>query len=267
MFSRGREIGEFVERVDRADVDRARIADEQKRTKPLRAIVGDDARDLAGIEAVQRIRRQDAQRSVSEPRDFERSRDASVRRARRVPDEPFGTEESVFADGRPERARARDQHGQEVRRRRPDGDDAAGFRRHAEEIAKPADDLSFYIDGSVIASSNVRIHRSGKQFGERARRRSAAVDPSEETRVNVAGRVRQYVADELAVHVVERRGVERHRRTQPFANVLRHLLPDGPLAHVLEVVDGVVERGMTQRTKRVPVLRIEDEGTLHSRKR
>jgi hypothetical protein len=48
----------------------------------------------------------------------------------------------------------------------------------------------------------------------------------------------------------------RHRRVQTLEDRLRHFLPRGTFAYAFDVIQRVVQRGMTEFPKRRPVRRV-----------
>ncbi len=174
-----REIGQLVERIDCADVDRARISHDEKRAQSRGAIARDRLRNGVRLRAMVVIHGQHAQIRRAQARIFKRFAYASVRRSGRVADELRGVlVESAFAHVVPECARARDQHRRKVCGRRADDEQSACALRPAEEIAKPCDDLPFDVNRTVIAPADVRIHHRRKHVGQRAGRRSRCRAPS-----------------------------------------------------------------------------------------
>ena len=82
-----RDVGEPVERVDGAGVDRARGADDQKRPEARRAVGGDGAAKIAHFHRAPLVGRNEAQMARAEPRKLHRLAHAIMRFARRIGDE------------------------------------------------------------------------------------------------------------------------------------------------------------------------------------
>jgi len=151
----------------------------------------------------------------------------------------------------------RHQHRHQIRHRCAGNENAARRFREAEHLARPFDDLTFNLKRNMVAAAEIGIEPGRQHFRQHADRTAAAVHPSHESGMNVAGRIRQDEIGELAVDFAELRGLPRKLRVKPRANFVRYRLPDRPIPDVGGVIDHVIEHAMTQRADLIPVLRIE----------
>src|SRR5205085_4117577 len=87
--------------------------------------------------------------------------------------------------------------------------------------------------------------------------RAAAMHPSHETRVNIAGCIRDDEVGEFPIYFVEIGRLTWKVVAKTCANAIRYRLPDRALPDVGDVVDHIIEHAMTLRANSVPVLRIE----------
>ena len=148
----------------------------------------------------------------------------------------------MLTDVRSERVRSSRKQCDEIRARTAGGQNAARTGGKSENFAGPRDDRALDIDGGVLSSADVTVHRCRQKFGQGARRRAGSVHPTEKSRVNVAGRIGRDRFAEFAVDVVERRGFARECCGDPFAHVDGNRPPRRALAHALQTVDRVVDR-------------------------
>ena len=194
---RGRDVGERVERVDRAGVDGARRADEQRRQGAARAIGGDRRAQRGRVEPAS-LERHLAHRTAAEAEELQRAPHAAMRLGRHVGDEPRGAGEAVATDvvaGRRQRAAASAGEADDRRGGRAAGEQAGARRvREADELGQPAHHRALEVDVGVIAGDDARVHRGCRQRSHDAGGGRRRVDPAEEGRVAVAHRVRQDIA-------------------------------------------------------------------------
>ena len=229
---RGRDIGERVERVDRAGVDGAGRADEQRRQGAARAIGGDRRAQRGRVEPAS-LERHLAHRTTAEAKQLQGAPHAAVGLGRHVGDELRGAGEAVTADvmaGRRQRATASARQADD-RRGGPAAGEQAGARRvrEAHELGQPAHHRTLEVDVGVIAGDNARVHRGRRQRSHDAGGGRRRVDPAEEGRVAVAHGVRQDIAQRGRDQVVQRRRLLRQRQVeQLFAQGVGERLPDRP---------------------------------------
>ena len=70
--------------------------------------------------------------------------------------------------------------------------------RETEHLAHPFDDLALDLDRHVIASAEIGVQPGRQHFRQHADRGAAAMHPSHEARMNVAGRIGNDEIGELA---------------------------------------------------------------------
>jgi hypothetical protein len=251
---RGRDIGKLVERVDRAGVDGAGGADEQRRQGAVGAIRGDRCAQRGRVEPAS-LERHVAHRATPEAKELQGAPHAAVRLGRNVGDELRGSGEAVPTDivaacGQRAAARARKA---DDRRRGPAAGEQAGARRvrEAHELGQPAHHRALEVDVGMIASDDARVHRGRRQRSDDAGGGGRRVDPAEERRVAVAHGVWQHIAQRGRDQVVQRcRLLRKGQAEQLFAQTVGERLPDRLRGQRVEVVgDAVRERvcGVAER--------------------
>ena len=184
-------VGELRERIDRAGVDGAGVAHQDRGKQAVAPVGGDrlleeiqpDAEGLVG-------------RNLSElPRpDSQQVRglvDAGVDLVRGVDGQPRAVRsgQSVLPDvaGRLRPPR----HGEsgEVRHGPARDEDALGRRRKPEHLGEPPDDATFDVRRGVIAAPAVRVHAGSQEVREDADGIRRRVDEAVEARMGVAHRI------------------------------------------------------------------------------
>ena len=98
------------------------------------------------------------------------------------------------------------------------------------------------------------------EIAERAGEVARAHVPGPEARMDVAHRVGHHVGGDFAPDVRERLRMAGERRFESRKDVPGHLTPDGALADVAQIGDGVVQNQACDRKRLVPIRRIEAFG-------
>ena len=98
------------------------------------------------------------------------------------------------------------------------------------------------------------------EIAERAGEIARAHVPGPEARMDVAHRVGHHVGCDFAPDVGERLRMAGDRRFESRKDVPGHLPPDGTLADVAQIGDGVVENQACDSKRLVPILGIEALG-------
>jgi len=229
---RGRDIGERVERVDRAGVDGAGRADEQRRQGPARTIGGDRRAQRGRVEPAS-LERHLTHRTTAEAKELQGAPHAAMGLGRHVGDEPRGADEAVATDVTADprqRATARARKADD-RRGGPAAGEQAGSRRvrKADELGQPAHHRTLEVDIGMIAKDDARVHRGCRQRSHDAGGGRRRIDPAEEGRVAVAHGVRQHIAQLGRDQVVQRCRVLRQGQAEQLcAQGVGERLPDRP---------------------------------------
>ena len=240
----GRDVGERVERVDRAGIDGAGRADEQSRQRPARAIGGDRLAQRRRVEPAS-LERHLTHRAAADAEELQSPPHAAVSLGRHVGDEPRRSGQAVATDvmaGRRQRAiasarEADDRRGGPAAREQA----GAGRVREAHELGQPAHHRALEVDVGVIAGDDARVHRGGRQRRHDPGGRRRRVDPAEERRVAVAHGVRQDVAQRRGDQVVQCcRALGKRHVEQPLAQLVGKRLPDRPRGQGGEVLGHAV---------------------------
>ena len=228
---RGRDIGESVERVDRAGVDGAGRADQQCRQDAARTIGGDRRAQRGRVEPAS-LEWHPAHRTAANAKELQGAPHARVGLGRHVGGELGSAGEAVATDvmaGRRQRAIASAREADD-RRGGPAAREQAGARRvrEAHELCQPAHHRALEVDVGVIARDDARVHRGCGQRSHDASGGRRRVDPAEEGRVAVAHGVRQDIAQRGRDQVVQRRRVLRQGQFEQLsAQGIGKRLPDG----------------------------------------
>ena len=152
---------------------------------------------------------------------------------------------------------SRDRESEHVRHRAADDEDAARVGRKTGELREPRDHLMFDERRRVIEAGHVRIERRREHVREHRQRHAAPLNPSPETGMDVAVRIRQHALGELAIRGVRAFAARRQRLVKRRANLIRHRPPRRPLTNRREVVDHVVDHLVRERAECVPVGGVE----------
>ena len=156
-----------------------------------------------------------------------------------------------------ERSRARYQHRHEVRHRGAGDEKSAGPRWKAEPLACPFRDLALHFNRHVVAPAKIGVEAGCQHLRQHADRRAAAMDPTHESGMRVAGRIGKNVASKIVIRRFERVGRAGDGLTKPVANMIGNRLPHRPCPNVLEVIEHVVQHPVPLSPQIVPVGRVE----------
>ena len=263
-----RHVGEPVERVDRARVDRAGRADDEEGPETCGAVGGDRVSQRANSHRALFVGGDEAQMARAESRHLHRLTHAIMRLARGVGDE------LALAGAEPVephvlvsiRLVARDEQRQEIRHARPGDENAARVGGEAEGLRHPPRDLALDVDGDVIAPAAIGVHPRGEHFGDHAGRRPRALHPAHEHRMGVAGGVGQNEALEVPEHGGQfaALGGEVARKARP--RLVGGGRPDRTLPHRAQIIDHGVERAMALCAEFIPIVGVEVDRLRHVRK-
>ncbi len=208
-----------------------------------------------------RVDRDQAERFGSQSRHVHRPHDAQVHASRGIRHE-FGPTDARAPDAI-DGPGAGDQHGDQIGRRGAGDEQSSGGCREVEQIGHPTDDLALHLDGRMIAPAKVGVQPGGEHLADDPRRISAAMHPTHEPRMDVAGGVGEDQPLELGGDIGEIHRAARQRRRQFAAQCGGHLLPDRLVANVARVVENAIEARMGGGAKRLPVPRIEGRAVRH----
>jgi hypothetical protein len=229
---RGRDIGERVERVDRAGVDGAGRAHEQRRQRATRAIGGDRGAQRGRVEPAS-LERHLAHRASAEAEQLQGAPHTAMGLSRHIGDQRRSAGEAVATDvmaGRRQRATASAREADD-RRGGPTTGEQPGARRvrEAHELGQPAHHRTLEMDIRVIARNDARVHRGRNQRNHDASGGRRRIDPAEEGRVAVAHGMGHDIAQRGPDEVVQRCRLLRQRQVEQLsAEGVRERLPDRP---------------------------------------
>jgi hypothetical protein len=162
------------------------------------------------VDLMPRIRGNEPERIGPESGDVHGLRDAAMRGDRHIGRELRAVGRDALASyAGAERGGPCDQHAQQVGHRCTGNEQPARRVGEAEQFAHPLDDLALNLDRRVIAPAQIGVEPPRQHFRQHSRYIAAAVHPSHEAGMAVAGAKRQDVTHELAMH---RREVARLRR-------------------------------------------------------
>jgi hypothetical protein len=134
---------------------------------------------------------------------------------------------------------------------------AACACRKAHHLFQPVDHLPVKLRRRRVAATEIGPVNGRKKIAECAGEITRAHVPTPKTRVDVAHRIGHEVGGHVCVYIFQRCRLVRHRRQIFLANTERHFLPDGSFAHMAQMMNGVVNDPVRQRSCGSPVLRIE----------
>ena len=247
-----------LEIVDGADVHGTGRTDHEKRPAAGAAVRGDPGAQCRHVDTMQSIDRDATQCIAAEAGEVHRLRDAAVSRGRSI----SGQRRALLADAAEanrwsERRGSRHQHRHQIGHRRAGDEKTACLLRQTEHRAHPFDDLAFDLDRDMIAAAEIGIQSGREHLRQHSDRGAAAMHPSHESGMNVSCRIGDDEIGELAIDFVKIARLARQLGAEPGADPIGYRRPDRTVADAGGVVEHVVEHAMTQRTKSVPVLRIE----------
>ena len=224
----GAEVGQLVERVDRACVHGAGVADDDRRPKARPPVCGDGLLQQVDTDAEAVVRRDLPQLPPADAEEIDGLVHAVVDLVGDVDDERRGAREAVLPHAGGHRARA-------VARAVKFAIEPPEVKRPSAvagrpDLGEPRDDAPLHVDRRVVSAPAVAVHRRGEVVGRRADRVGRGVDEREEARVRVAEGPRE---DPLA------HGVE-HRLDRLAVLGQRLLEESRRVAHLAE--DRLVER-------------------------
>ncbi len=254
----GGDLGQSLQVVDGAGVDRACRADDQERIQPRGAVCRHRLGQGPGVQAAIGQDRDLAQGGRTEPGDVQRLGDTAVRALGSVGGEAGpGLAHPVDTAVRTQGGRARGQHRDQVGHRGSGDEQAAGGPGKAEQLRHPAGHLALDLDGGVVAPAEIGVEPGRQHLRQHPGEVSAAVHPAHEAGMAVAGGVRQHLLHEICVSG----GDPLPRPWQPAlergAGTLVHRPPDGAFAQALQVIQHVVEHAVRLGALGRPILGIE----------
>ncbi len=109
----------------------------------------------------------------------------------------------------------------------------------------------------MIPAGQIRIQPGREHFRQHSRRVAAAMHPPHETRVHVAGGIRQDLFQKLLVDRAQFSPRNRKPIAKTGAHRLRHRLPYGTFADLLQIVEHIVQHAMALIAKQRPILRVQ----------
>ena len=165
--------------------------------------------------------------------------------------------DAARARGKSKRRRSRHPHRHQVRHRRSRHEDAARAFRKAEHGPRPFRDLTFNFNRHMIAAAEIGVQSGRQHLRQHADHRAAAVHPSHEAGMNIAGRIRRDELRIFAIDIAEIGRLPRDFCAKPRANLVRDRAPHRLISNIGDGVDRVIEHAMRLRAHLIPVRRIE----------
>ena len=108
----------------------------------------------------------------------------------------------------------------------------------------------------MIAAAEIGIQSARQHLRQRADDIAAAVHPSHESGMNIAGRVGRDEIRILAIDIAEIAGPARKLGAKSRAHLIRNWTPDRSFANAGDGVDHVIEHAMTLRAQIIPIPRV-----------
>ena len=122
--------------------------------------------------------------------------------------------DAALPDRLSERRRSRHQHRHQIRHRRAGDENSARPVGKAEHRARPFDDLAFDLDRNVIAAAEIGVQSGRQHLRQHADGGAAAMHPSHEAGMNIAGRIGHDEIGELAIDLAEIGGLRAEARRE-----------------------------------------------------
>ena len=190
------DIGDLVERIDRARADRSRACRDAERAIARGTVGGDGGAERADFHAVSLVGRDLSDRLGAEPEELGRFLDAAVAVRSHVkakcrvdalkpfgPYVPAALERGLVASGR-------ERH--EGRHRAPAHQEPhAALGGELDQLHEPAHRGALDVDCRMVTAGAARVQGSRQEIGDHPDGRRRRVHPAEEPRMTVAHRVRQ----------------------------------------------------------------------------
>ena len=183
------EVADLFQRIDRSRVDRAGVADDDRRREALPAVRLDGRREQVHPHAEALVRLDLPKLPRPDPEQIHSLVHAVmdlVRGIDRQSRPPFSGESLFPHAGGHGSARRRERR--EVRHRAPRDENPLGRVRIAQKLRQPAHHAVLHVDRGVIASPAIRIHGGGHVVGRDADGVRGGVDKAEESGMRVAHR-------------------------------------------------------------------------------
>ena len=244
-----RDVGDRVERIDRARVRGAGARRHEERAHAGRAVLGDHPPEGVGVHPELVVGRHEANVPLREAGDRRGLRHARVRLLAHV----VRAVEEVLAELRVPR---RDHRGQ-VRHRAAGQQQSLRTLGVVEEVAQPPGDVLLDLDhgGARLPQAHVPVHALGDEVGERGRVQAAARDIGEVARTRVLEGLRDRGL-RLGEQLVEVAALFGCGRTQLAGELDRSVgRVGGRVVEPVDEADQVVEGGLAHRAH---VLRAPD---------
>ena len=250
----GGDVGERVEIVEGAEIDRAGGADDQERGQAGGAVAVDRALQDVQPHRAGRIGLDGAQKRRANPGQLHRLAHAAVGLARGVGAKLGRLALQAAGPHAVSKGRvASDQQAQEVGLGCADDEDARAGRRETQRLGRPQRDLALDDRADVVAPAAVGVQRRGDQLGDHADRRPGAVRPAEEARMGVADQERSDQGVDVGQHVLEVARLVRQRIGEAAAHLFRRRPPDRAVGDVLQPAERLVEGVMRRGPEPIPV--------------
>ena len=164
--------------------------------------------------------------------------------------------QAAFANVEPRARVPRNRESHEVRHRTAGHEEAVRLGGQSQQLDQPPDHLILDDRGRVVELGDLWIHSGGQHIRQHREGAPRADHPAPEPRMDVAGRVGEYIALEFFVDVGRRgRFARRGGAGQPFADVGGHGAPDGALPHGPQVLEHLVHHAVAELAQLLPVPR------------
>ena len=165
--------------------------------------------------------------------------------------------DAVAAHIRSQFAGTRDQHAEQIGHRCAGHEQATRGVGKFEQLAQPVCNLPLDLDRHVIAAAKIGVQAGGQHLRQHAGHIAAAMHPTHEAGMGIAGGVRENMTHELVMHGGEIARPGRHDVAKARALCVRNRLPHRALADILDVVENIVEHAVALRAGAAPIGGIE----------
>ena len=250
------QIGDGGQIVERADIDRARRADDQEGSGARRPISGNGGGEGRRIHGEAVIHRDQPERVAANAGHVQGIRHAAMGARRGIGGERGLTQPGLSAAGA-EHGGPCHENGHEIRHGAARDEKATGRLGKSEGVRRPTDDLPLNLDRRVVAAAEIGVQTGRQHLCQHADSGAAPMHPAHEARMGIAGGERQDLLAETAVDRVQGPRLGCQRFPERGADVIRKRAPDRTIPLVADVIQHLVEHAMPNDSQRLPILGIE----------
>ena len=176
---------------------------------------------------------------------------------RGISDQTVSGGQSRLAHSRAQSGSACNQHADKIGHGRTGYKQPAGRIWKSEQLTHPTQQLAFNFDRDLLASAKIGVETCREHFCQHPDRRTTAMNPTHETRMRIANRIRQHILHKgrMRRHKIAR--LHRHRQLKHGTHLSRDRLPDRAISHIFNIVEHIVQHLMALMPELLPVFRIK----------